>query len=110
LLLNRFQPFSERAIQGARFSWLDTSIGDLGQDSALKHPDLVQAHLLDLSYPRLNIGFYFRRLSFAHGLLPGGRDIESWTPAALNQDAYIAGIADMHSPCAGTAPLCLRAG
>jgi hypothetical protein len=27
-------------------------------------------------------------------LLPGGRDIEPWTPAALKQDAYTAGIAD----------------
>jgi hypothetical protein len=38
---DRLEPFCERAIQGARFSWLDSSIGDLGQDSALKHPDLL---------------------------------------------------------------------
>ena len=41
LLLNRFQPFSESAIQGARFSWRDSSFGDLGQDSALERGDLV---------------------------------------------------------------------
>jgi hypothetical protein len=32
-------------------------------------------------------------------LLPGGRDIEPWTPAALKQDAYTAGIVDNYRPC-----------
>jgi hypothetical protein len=40
-LLNRFQPFSESAIYGAGFSWSDSSRGDVGQYSALKHCDLV---------------------------------------------------------------------
>jgi hypothetical protein len=40
-LLNRFQPFSEGAIYGADFSRRDSSRGDVGQYSALKHCDLV---------------------------------------------------------------------
>jgi hypothetical protein len=40
-LLNRVQPFSEGAIYGAGFSWRDSSRGDVGQYSALKHCDLV---------------------------------------------------------------------
>jgi hypothetical protein len=40
-LLNRFQPVPESAIYGADFSWRDSSRGDVGQYSALKHCDLV---------------------------------------------------------------------
>ena len=40
-LLNRFQPFSESTIYGASFSRSDSSRGDVGQYSALKHCDLV---------------------------------------------------------------------
>src|SRR5258708_7812244 len=40
-LLNRFQPVPESAIYGAGFSWRDSSRGDVGQYSALKHCDLV---------------------------------------------------------------------
>ena len=41
LLFNRFQPLPESAIYGADFSWRDSSRGDVGQYSALKHSDLV---------------------------------------------------------------------
>ena len=40
-LLNRFQPVPESAIYGADFSWRDSSRGDVGQYSALKHCNLV---------------------------------------------------------------------
>jgi hypothetical protein len=40
-LLNHFQPVPESAIYGADFSWRDSSRGDVGQYSALKHCDLV---------------------------------------------------------------------
>ena len=36
-----FQPVPESAIDGADFSWRDSSRGDVGQYSALKHSDLV---------------------------------------------------------------------
>ena len=70
-LLNRFQPIPESAIYGTDFFWRNSARGDVGQYSALKHGDLVQRHLLDLSYPRLNIGICFRRFPVAHELLPG---------------------------------------
>ena len=41
LLFDRFQPLPESAIYGADFSWRDSSRGDVGQYSALKHSDLV---------------------------------------------------------------------
>jgi hypothetical protein len=69
-LLNRFQPFSESAVYGAGFSGRDSSRGDLVQYPALKRCDLIQRHLLDLSYARLNIGIYSGRFPVAHDLLP----------------------------------------
>jgi hypothetical protein len=72
LLLNRSQPVPESAIYGAGFFWRDSPRGDVGQYSALKHCDLVQRHLLNLSYPSLDIGIYFRRFPAAHDLLPPG--------------------------------------
>jgi hypothetical protein len=75
-LLNRFQPVPESAIYGTDFFWRNSSRGDVGQYSALKHGDLVQRHLLDLSYPRLNIGIYFRRSPVAHAFLPWWHDLD----------------------------------
>jgi hypothetical protein len=75
-LLNRFQPIPESAIYGTDFFWRNSSRGDVGQYSALKHGDLVQRHLLDLSYPRLNIGIYFRRSPVAHAFLPWWHDLD----------------------------------
>jgi hypothetical protein len=43
----------------------------------MKHCDLVHCHLLDLSYPRLDIGIYFRCSPVAHAFLdpaPSGNE------------------------------------
>jgi hypothetical protein len=64
LLFNRVQPFSESAIYGAGFSGRDSCRGDLGQYPGLKRCDLIQRHLLDLSYPHLKR----RRAGCFHGV------------------------------------------
>jgi hypothetical protein len=69
LLFNRLQPFSERAIDGAGFSRCDSSRGDLDQYPRLKRSDLIQRHLLDLSYPHLKVGIYSHRFPLRIKLL-----------------------------------------
>jgi len=89
LLLNRSQPVPESAIYGAGFFWRDSPRGDVGQYSALKHCDLVQRHLLDLSYPRLDISIYFRRFPVAHAFLPWWHSFDPGTPAATKQGTRV---------------------
>jgi hypothetical protein len=88
---NRVQPFSESAIYGAGFSGRDSCRGDLGQYPGLKRCDLIQRHLLDLSYPHLKRRragcFHGVRRRTDYGTKSGVRCEQIWSGGAVRGDA-----------------------